>query len=188
MPYPWLTDTSLGPWFNNNSTPYRSADNLVDVLVDIVSKNATMLLNVGPNADGSIPERAKTLLLELGGWLKVNGEAIYGTRPWKIFGEGPTNNKAGEYSEREEKPFVYTSQDIRFTTKSDTLYALALDWPKDGILRIHSLGEGQDAKKIKSIQLLGNKGDLSFSRDNENLIVTLPETKPCNYAYTLKIN
>ncbi len=173
---------------NHPSKNYRSADNLVDVLVDIVSKNGTMLLNVGPNADGSIPERAKTLLLVLGGWLKVNGEAIYGTRPWKIFGEGPTNNKAGEYSEREEKPFVYTSQDIRFTTKSDTLYALALDWPKDGILRIHSLGEGQDAKKIKSIQLLGNKGALSFSRDNENLIVTLPETRPCNYAYTLKIN
>jgi alpha-L-fucosidase len=188
VPYPWLTDTSLGPWFNNNNIPYRSADNLIDVFVDIVSKNGTMLLNVGPNADGSIPERAKTILLELGGWLKINGEAIYSTRPWKIFGEGPTNNKAGEYSEREEKPFVYTSNDIRFTTKGDTLYAIALDWPADGVLKIHSLGKGQDVREIKSIQLLGNEGNLKFTRDNESLTVTLPKNKPCNYAFSLRIN
>lgn len=147
-----------------------------------------MLLNVGPNADGSIPERAKAILLELGGWLGINGESIYGTRPWKMFGEGPTNNKAGEYSEREEKPFVYTAQDIRFTTKGDTLYAIALDWPADGILKIHSLGEGQDEREIKSVQLIGNEDNLSFTRDNESLIVTLPKTKPCNFAFSLRIN
>jgi alpha-L-fucosidase len=79
VPYPWLTDTALGPWFNRKADPYRSTENLIHVLVDIVAKNGCLLLNVGPNADGSIPERAENLLLELGAWLKVNGEAIYGT-------------------------------------------------------------------------------------------------------------
>jgi alpha-L-fucosidase len=187
VPYPWLTDTSVGPWFNNKATPFRTADNLIDVFVDIVSKNGCMLLNVGPAADGTIPDQAKTLLLDLGDWLKVNGEAIYGSRPWKMFGEGPVQAEAkgGGFSERNDKPF--SSKDIRFTTRGEVLYAIALDWPEDGILKIQSLGDEQDTKTIKSVQLLGYKGELSFSRDHESLKVIMPESKPCKYAFTLKI-
>ncbi|MEO6916984.1 MAG: alpha-L-fucosidase C-terminal domain-containing protein, partial [Chitinophagaceae bacterium] len=118
----------------------------------------------------------------------INGEAIYGTRPWKMYGEGPTNNRAGEYTEREDKPFHYTAEDIRFTTKGETLYAIALDWPEDGMLKIQSLGKGKDTRIIKSVQLLGHEGELKFTRDNDSLIVTLPASKPCKYAYALKIN
>jgi len=188
VPYPWLTDTSVGPWFNNKTATFRTADNLIDVFVDIVSKNGCMLLNVGPNADGTIPDKAKALLLEMGEWLKVNGDAIYGSRPWKKFGEGPTPQigaVGNGFTDGNDKPF--TSKDIRFTTKGEVLYAIALDWPADGTLVIQSLGDKQDARAIKSVQLLGHKGKLRFSRDHESLKVIMPESKPCKYAFALKI-
>ena len=99
-----------------------------DDLIDIVSKNGGLLLNIGPKADGTIPEREVQMLREIGAWLQVNGEAIYGTRPWKIYGEGPTLTEEGPMREREDKPM--TAADIRYTTKGSTLYAIALDWPK----------------------------------------------------------
>lgn len=186
VPYPWLTDTAVGPWFHNKASKIRSADNLIDVLVDIVAKNGCLLLNVGPAADGSIPEEAGRLLLDMGDWLRVNGEAIYCTRPWTVYGEGPTRSKGGGFSERADKPF--TAEDIRFTTKGATLYAVALDWPKDGKLLIRSLAKdaGQGGA-VEKVELLGHAAPLKWSQAEDGLSVLLPDQRPCKYAVALKI-
>ena len=183
VPYPWLTDTALAEWFNNKPAPYRSLDNVVQVLVDIVSKNGCMLLDVSPAADGTIPEQARKTLLGMGDWLALNGEAIYGTRPWLVYGEGPTRGKRGGFSEGADRPF--TAEDIRFTTKGPVLYAIALGWPKDGKLVVKSLAA--DAGKVTSVGLLGHAGALSWSQGEQGLEITLPQEKPCGQAFVFKV-
>jgi alpha-L-fucosidase len=183
-PYPWLTDTSIGPWFHHECMGYRPLGELVGVLVDIVSKNGCMLLNVGPRADGTIPEKAQAMLLGMGRWLAVNGEALYGTRPWLVFGEGPTRSRGGGFSEGNDKGF--TAADIRFTAKGPTLYAIALGWPKDGKLLVRSLAA--DAGKVTSVSLLGHQGALVWSPSEQGLAVTLPAERPCEHAFVLKIS
>lgn len=189
-PYPWLTDTSVGPWFNQKSSPFKTANDLIDVLVDIVSKNGCMLLNVGPAADGTIPAEAQQLLLGIGAWLKVNGEAIYGTRPWEVFGEGPTSNTGGGFSENKDKP--YTSKDIRFTSSKDgrTLYVIVLDWP-DKQMTIESI-KIANANSGAHLLLLGHDGDISYSVNDEKQLVIQrpdlsPEHRPCKYAFAFKL-
>ena len=183
VPNPWLTDTVLADWFNNRATPYRSLDYIVQVLVDIVSKNGCMLLDVSPAADGTIPDQAQKMLLGMGDWLKINGEAIYGTRPWLVYGEGPTKGKRGGFSEGADRPF--TARDIRFTTKGDTLYAIALGWPKDGKLLVKSLGSA--AGKVSSVSLLGHAGELTWKQGEQGLEIDLPAAKPCEHAFAFKI-
>jgi alpha-L-fucosidase len=178
--YAWLTDTSVGPWFHHNVLRYRTVNDLVDVFVDIVSKNGCLLLNVGPHADGTIPVRAREILLSLGDWLKVNGEAIYGSRPWHVYGEGPTRNSGGGFSEEKDRP--YTAEDIRYTTRGGKLYAIALGWPASGRLQLRSV-----AGKVERVGLLGHRGSLKFSQDAGGVSVELPDKKPCDYAFTLKV-
>jgi alpha-L-fucosidase len=183
-PHIWLTDTSIGPWFHHNCMGYRSVTDLVTMFVDIVSKNGCLLLNVGPQADGRIPEEAQRILLGMGDWLKVNGEAIYGTRPWVVFGEGLT--RAGRNDTN--KPF--TEKDIRFTTKGDTLYAIALAWPPDGKLIVKSLAnsEAEPNGKVTRVTLLGHSGKLDWSQTAAGLEVRLPAQKPCEHAFALQIS
>ena len=182
--YAWLTDTAIGPWFHHEVLGYRSTDELVDVLVDIVSKNGCMLLNVGPRADGTIPEKAKPILLGIGDWLRINGEAIYSTRPWTVFGEGPTRmTKRGGFTEGQEKAF--TAQDIRFTTKGDSVYAIALAWPESSQLVVRSLPKA--AGRVSEVRLLGHTSPVVWSQTDAGLLVKLPATKPCEHAYVLKI-
>ncbi len=185
----WQTDTSVGEksWGYIQNEKFRTPDSLVDELVDIVSKNGCLLLNVGPRSDGTIPPEVQKLLLDIGAWLNTNGEAIYGTRPWKISGEGPTQVIGGSFKDTAGTPF--SGEDIRFTAKGDTLYAVALAWPGNGKLTIKSLASGLPLtrRKIETVQLLGYMGKLKWVQNQNGLIVDLPPQKHGNYAFVFKI-
>ena len=201
----WITDSTVddqGAWGYVKSAGYRSVDWLVDNLVDRVSKNGYLLLNVGPKADGTIPEEAKRGLLGMGEWLKVNGEAIYGTTAWVIAGEGPTRLiKSGGFSE-EATP--YTAQDIRFTAKGNALYATALDWPGEELVITTFRGaeEGRAdvgvrggehpryqlyESEIVSVTMLGDGKPLGWRLSKEGLVIRMPARKPCEHAFVVKI-
>jgi alpha-L-fucosidase len=149
--------------------------------VDIVSKNGSLLLNIGPRPDGTIPEQQEKMLLDIGRWLAVNGEAVYGTRPWKIYGEGPTHVVGGSFKDTASKPF--TGEDIRFTTKGGALYAIALAWPESGKLVIKSLA----TQPLTAVRLLGSKDKLKWVRASDGLHIELPAQKPCDYAFAFQI-
>jgi alpha-L-fucosidase len=185
----WQTDTSVSikSWGYIDHDTFRSPESLVQQLVDIVSKNGALLLNVGPRSDGTIPEQAQSVLLAMGRWLTVNGEAIYSTRPWKISGEGPTKVVGGSFHDTATKP--YTSQDIRFTTRGGLLYATTLGWPADGKIRIQSLGRGSQVmpSEIAGVQLLGSRDKLKWTRDNAGLEIEMPAQRTGEFAWVFKI-
>jgi alpha-L-fucosidase len=192
LPAPWQTDTCIGDWHYKRSLyeerRYKSARQVIQTLVDIVSKNGNLLLSIPLRGDGSIDEEESRFLDGLASWMPANGEAIFGTRPFAVFGEGAPDVKGtANFNESRFRP--YTARDIRFTTKGDILYATALDWPGDGKLTIETLAQGRTEypKPIGQVELLGNPGPLPFSREANGLIVTLPKTKPNEYAYVLRI-
>ncbi|MDQ4078641.1 MAG: alpha-L-fucosidase, partial [Chloroflexota bacterium] len=136
--------------------------------------------------DGTIPEPEEAILRDIGRWLSVNGEAIYGTRPWVMFGEGPTEVSEGSFADTQRQAF--TSQDIRFTTRENMLYAICLDWPADSVT-IRSLGADSPLKaaEISEISLLGSSAPVSWSQNEDGLTIQTPGEQPCDYAYTFKI-
>ncbi|HEX3024477.1 MAG TPA: alpha-L-fucosidase C-terminal domain-containing protein, partial [Chitinophagaceae bacterium] len=152
-----------------------------------------MLLNVPVRGDGTIDSDERAIVEEIGVWMKANGESIFGTRPWKIFGEGPAQESAAAltaqgFNESGGKPF--SSLDYRFTTKGNSLYAIALGWPENGKALIKSLSKGNSLRSelVNRVELLGF-GELKFEQKPEGLEVILPENKPgLNYAYSLKIS
>lgn len=185
----WQADTSISynSWCYVASQRYKTAASLIADLVDVVSKNGALLLNIGPRADGTIPEPEQEILFTIGRWLETNGEAIYGTRPWKIFGEGPTETTSGSFSE--ENRAYFTSKDIRFTSKGETLYATTLLWPEQGSVLIKSLASESDLFPfaIEQITFPGTQEPLSWTRNSQGLLIHLPLERPGDYPCTFKI-
>jgi alpha-L-fucosidase len=185
----WQTDTSISDasWGYIEHDTFKTPEFLIHQLADIVSKNGNLLLNFGPRPDGTIPDEVQATLREMGAWLKINGEAIYATTPWKTFGEGPTQVKAGTFHDTETK--AYTAQDFRFTAKGADVYAIGMTCPTDGKATIHSLGWAHEgaALPIASAELLGSTEKVTWTQGAQALEVTLPTGAPCKYAYALKL-
>jgi alpha-L-fucosidase len=186
-PLPWQTDTSVSnkSWGYINDDTFKSPEFIVHQLIDIVSKNGNLLLNIGPRSDGTIPDEVQRVLLEVGAWLNVNGEAVYGTRPWRVYGEGPTKVAAGSFHDTETTN--YKPEDFRFTTKGDVLYAIGLAWPSNGEAAIHSLAVTAGSSRVRSVTLLGNDSELKFDQRVDGLHLQLPAQAPAKYAYALRV-
>ena len=193
-PYFWQTDTAiaLNSWCYTENNQFRPASEILCDLVDIVSKNGCLLLNVGPKADGSISEEDAEVLLHIGEWMKVNGEAIYNTKTWRKYGEGPTQVVDGQFSDSIKKNF--TSEDFRFTTAGGYLYATALKCSDNGTYCIKSLGE-QDASKqanfhgiIRNVEVLGGEAKAEWSRDEKGLQITSGKKSEDPIVFKIKID
>lgn len=192
---PWQTCSCIGGWHYNTEIYekgwYKTASQVVKLLVDVVSKNGNLLLSVPLRPDGTFDEKEKVILDEFGAWMRVNRESIIGTRPWKIFGEGPIAEADIKINAQGFNEGSYTkagASEIRFTTRGATLYATALAWPENHQLSIRNLAVDSKLRpgKIHSVQLLGY-GKVRFSRTTDGLIVDLPK-EPCNtIAPVLKI-
>jgi alpha-L-fucosidase len=187
-PHPWQTDTCIGSWFYDRPLAerhgYKSAKQVVQRLCDVVSKNGSLLLSVPLKADGTHDGDEMQILADLAGWFAANGDGIYGTRPWRVFGEGPNVPPKGMQSEAEMKP--YTSQDVRITTSGGGLNLFLLDWP-DGEARIACLGKrATDGGVIERVTLNGG-GTVTFVQDDDALRVTLPAAQSGQFVPGLRL-
>ena len=179
----WQTDTSIGDWYYNRNWKFRPVSWVIHMLADIVSKNGNLLLNVVQKPDGSLDSEVEAMLGGLGTWMDLNGEAIYGTRPWLVYGEGSIRAKGGAFKE----DFAYTARDIRFTTKAGALYAIVMGWPADGQVTIRSLAEIPEGGKVTGVSLLGSPERIEWKRDGSGLTVTLPAKRLSEIAIVLRI-
>ena len=207
----WQPDDPITNKFGyvEEQKPYP-ADQFVWKIVENVSKNGNFLLNISPKADGTIPQEQQDVLLAIGRWLEVNGEAIYSSRPWIKYGEGPAADAAAEAmvaarakgfagrlnGQNQGNQIVgggglprkgYTPQDIRFTKHGDTLYATLMKWPEGEAVIASLAADKAPPGKIEKVELLGHAGALAFTQDDAGLHVKFPAEKPCDYAYALKI-
>lgn len=190
-PFVWQTCTCIGNWHYDQQVyerdRYKSAKNVIQILCDVVSKNGNLLLSVPVKGNGTIDEKERAIVEEVGAWMKINSEAIYSTRPWKTFGEGPAIATAAPltaqgFNEGKSKPL--DAEDFRFTRKNDTLYAIFFGWPQNGSLMIRSLAN----ERFQRVTLLGYNGAIESSRDTNGVMIKLPDQKPGNNAYVLKFD
>jgi alpha-L-fucosidase len=188
---PWQTDTCIGSWHYKRERfldhTYKTPQQVIQMLVDIVSKNGNLMLNIPLRGDGTIDDDELKVLQALAAWIAPSGEGIYATRPWKTYGEGPSTQAAAP-TRGQAGAAKYTSEDVRFTCKGDTLYAFVLGWPTGGKALIKTLAKGATAfpKDVARVDLLG-VGPLSFTHDTSGLTINLPDHKPYDYAFGFKI-
>ncbi|WP_309998942.1 alpha-L-fucosidase [Caulobacter segnis] len=191
-PTPWQTDTCLGSWHYSREIfekkRYRPAAEVIHRLCDIVSKNGNLLLSVPVRGDGTIDSEERRIVEEIGGWMGRFSDAIHGTRPWVIYGEGPTSVVTGMFSEGKQEPF--TAKDIRFTTKGKALYALTLGRPEGGQVSVLSLAQGgpHARRAVKRVTLAGDKTPLPFRQDRAGLHVTVPDAALHPFGVALRID
>lgn len=195
QPFFWQTDTAIAKnsWCYTENNDFKKAKDILCDLVDIVSKNGTLLLNVGPKADGSFSEEDRQVLTEIGQWMQINGEAIYGSRPWRVAAEGPTKIQGGQFTDAVDK--VFTKEDIRYTMHNGYLYAAVLNYAEGGSVNLTSLAE-QDASRlplfhgiVKDVRVLGFDEIPQWKRDGNGLHIhtdTVRSDKPVVFKITLE--
>lgn len=189
----WMTDETIskGSWSYTENLDIKATPDVLHVLIDIVSKNGVLLLNISPKADGTIPQNQKEVLLGIGEWLDKYGEAIYGTRPWYTFGEGPTKEPEGHFRNRMEfLNLKYSSKDIRYTTKENTIYATILGWPgnKETVLLESFSGDMlPDELQIKEVEMLGSDNKIEWAMTDRGLEFVTPAEQPDEMAVVFKI-
>jgi alpha-L-fucosidase len=179
-PNAWQTDTCIGDWHYKSGQEYKSSKKVIDLLVDIVSKNGNLLLNFPLPASGELDKEEMKVIEGITSWMSVNSECIYSSRPWRVYGEGPSMKVVVPSSGfNESKKPDLGAQDIRFTTRGETLYAFVQGWP-EGQVAIRSLGRSSQraGKPVKDVRMLGRDIPLKFTQDSENLKVTLPAERP----------
>jgi alpha-L-fucosidase len=185
---PWQTDICIGSWHYKRSRfetrDYKTAQQVVHMLIDIVSKNGNLMLSIPVRGEGTIDSVEVEILEGIAAWIAPNGEGIYGTRPCKVFGEGPSTTATVARGQLA----TYKTGDVRFTTKGDVLYAFVMVWPAGGKAVIKTLAKGAAAfpKDIAKVELLG-AGPVAFTQDAAGLTITLPDKKPNDYAFGFKI-
>jgi len=186
---PWQTDTCIGQWHYKRGQKYKSAKKVIDLLTDIVSKNGNLLLNFPLPNSGELDYEEMVTLEGITAWMAVNSEGIYSTRPWKIYGEGPSTKvkiETGNFNEDKQKDL--TAEDVRFTAKNGTIYAFVMGWPeKAAVVNALGLASAQNPGMIRSVELLGHKGDVKWKQDEASLTVEMPEGKISDVGITLKV-
>jgi alpha-L-fucosidase len=181
-PMLWQNDTAVSrnSWGYIQGHDYKSVQDILCDLIDVVSKNGAMLLNVGPKPDGTIPDHEQAMLREIGAWLKLNGEAIYGTRPWRTFGEGPTKVEKGSFTDG--KRPMFTGQDLRFTAGNGNVYILAMAWPGEKLV-VKSLGS---SLRVTEVELIGYPHRLAWHQDDHGLHISLPTEPVGEHAFVFR--
>lgn len=186
---PWQTDTCIGQWHYKRGQKYKTPKRVIDLLVDIVSKNGNLLLNFPLPNSGQLDPNEMRVLEGITAWTHVNGEGIYATRPWKIYGEGPSTTQkieSGNFNEDKQKDL--TAEDIRFTAKGTTVFAFVMGKANTAEVNALGLWSPQNPGKIQRVQILGHQGDLSWLQDNAALRVRIPPDCASDIGITLRVD